>query len=228
VQTLAPICVVALLVTCFVFHIVAIRNETLDLRSQIITRYLNLFFLLTYLVLPSTATTVFGAFTCRSIDPENVMPGTPQYLRNDLSISCSSDRYHFGVHWAIAMIFVYPIGITSMYAYVLYVNREDIMGQGESTSEADALPSATVDSGDDAQSSPYNLSTRSVSMRASRGRLMQRITLKEIQFLHIAYEGRCWYWEVIETSRRLLLTAVLSVVTVGNYFRLSALPLNSF
>jgi hypothetical protein len=49
---------------------------------------------------------------------------------------------------------------------------------------------------------------------SARGGLMQHITLKEIQFLHKAHEGRCWYWEVVETIRRLLLTAVLSVVTV--------------
>jgi hypothetical protein len=216
VQTLAPICVVMLLIICFAFHLVAIRNKGPDIRSEIITRYLNLFFLITYLVLPSTTTTIFGAFTCRSIDPDNVMPGTPHYLRNDLSISCSSSRYYLGVHWAIAMIFVYPIGITSMYAYVLYINREDIINQGESIAEIDELPSATADSGDDTQSAPCSLSARSASVRVStRGRLMQRITLKEIQFLHKAYEGRCWYWEVVETSRRLLLTAVLSVVTVG-------------
>jgi hypothetical protein len=40
---------------------------------------------------------------------------------------------------------------------------------------------------------------------------MQYVTSKEIEFLHKAYEGRCWYWEVVETARRLLLTAVLSL-----------------
>jgi hypothetical protein len=216
VQTLAPICVVQLLIICFALHLVAIRSKGSDVRSEVITRYLNLFFLITYLVLPSTTTTIFGAFTCRSIDPDNVMPGTPHYLRNDLSISCSSSRYYLAVHWAIVMIFVYPVGITCMYAYVLYVNREDIMNEGEIIAEVDELPSATADSGDDAHSAPCSLSTRTGSVRVStRGRLMKRITLKEIQFLHKAYEGRCWYWEVVETSRRLLLTAVLSVVTVG-------------
>lgn len=29
----------------------------------------------------------------------------------DRSISCSSSRYRFGVLWATAMLFVYPIGI---------------------------------------------------------------------------------------------------------------------
>jgi hypothetical protein len=204
VQTLAPIVVVVFLLISFAVHMMAIRNKGAQLRSQIITRYLTLFFFLTYLVLPSTTTTIFGAFTCRSIDPDNVAPGTPQYLRNDLSISCSSDRYHFGVHWAIAMIFVYPLGITSMYAYVLYVNRGDIVNQENDDSPMDT-PSQSLKVG----------VASGVAVTSSRSGLMQFITYKEIEFLHKAYEGRCWYWEVVETIRRLLLTAVLSVLTVG-------------
>ena len=200
-QTLAPMCIVALLLICFIVHLVAIRNKDALLRSQIITRYLTLFFFVTYLVLPSVTITIFGAFTCRSIDSDNVMPGTPLFLRNDMSISCSSPRYHLGVYWAIAMIFVYPIGITSMYAYVLYINRAEIINPNQDpetvSTTATACPDVTT------QSAP------------SRTGLMRYVTSKEIEFLHSAYEGRCWYWEVVETIRRLLLTAVLSVVTVG-------------
>ena len=182
-QTLAPIAAVALLGIAVAFHMRINPNMKKEDKAKIIARYLTLFFLLTYLVLPSTTTTIFGAFTCQSIDPDNVMPGTPQYLRNDLSISCSSSRYYLGFYWAIAMILVYPIGITCMYGYVLYINRENII-------------------------SPSSESTTRLGP-------MQYITDKEIEFLHKAYEGKYWYWEVVETIRRLLLTAVLSVVTVG-------------
>ena len=37
----------------------------------------------------------------------------------------------------------------------------------------------------------------------------------EIGFLHNAYRGSCWYWEVVEACRKLLLTAVLSIVATG-------------
>jgi hypothetical protein len=37
-----------------------------------------------------------------------------------------------------------------------------------------------------------------------------------IQFLWRAYEPQFWYWEVCETGRRILLTAVLSVVSPGS------------
>ena len=38
----------------------------------------------------------------------------------------------------------------------------------------------------------------------------------ELTFLYRAYEGHVWYWEVVETARRLLLTAVVSVVGTGS------------
>ena len=37
-----------------------------------------------------------------------------------------------------------------------------------------------------------------------------------LEFLFSAYEPRFWYWEVVETTRRLLLTAVLSVCAPGS------------
>jgi hypothetical protein len=44
---------------------------------------------------------------------------------------------------------------------------------------------------------------------------MRYITPNEIYFLHQAYEGKYWYWDTVETMRRLLLTAVVSVVGTG-------------
>ena len=217
---MAPIFLVVLLLISLMLHLAANRSGGVESRSQIITRYLTLFFFLTYLVLPSASTTIFGAFTCRSIDPDNVMPGTPLYLRNDLSISCSSPRYRFGVHWATAMIFVYPIGITCLYAYVLYVNRGDIINQRDSAIPVVvSIPSSIINVSSTEETispSPCAKDAFPPSTSASaRSGVMQYVTSKEIEFLHKAYEGRCWYWEVVETIRRLLLTAFLSVITVG-------------
>ena len=50
---------------------------------------------LSYLVLPSVSTTIFGSFNCVSVDPEHLVPGLPKYLRLDYSISCDSPRWVF-------------------------------------------------------------------------------------------------------------------------------------
>ena len=197
-----------LMLAIFILHMLVMRRRSVEHKSEIITRYLTVFFLLTYLVLPSVSTTIFGAFNCRTVDPDNVLPMTPLYLQNDLSISCTSSRYHFGVRWAIVMIFIYPVGITSMYAYVLYINRQDIINEVQSSDSDDSAEFKDAEA--TMSTAIYPPSTSS-----TRTGLMRYVTHKEIQFLHGAYEGRCWYWEIVETIRRLLLTAVLSVVAAG-------------
>jgi len=71
---------------------------------NLIRRYFFCVLFLAYLFLPSVTVTIFGAFTCTNIDPQGLVPGTPTYLRNDYSISCSSKRYKQMVAWAIAMV----------------------------------------------------------------------------------------------------------------------------
>ena len=38
---------------------------------------------------------------------------------------------------------------------------------------------------------------------------------QHLEFLHGAFRSECFYWELVETSRRLVLTAVLSVIVPG-------------
>ena len=55
-----------------------------------------------------------------------------------------------------------------------------------------------------------------IEARKPRWGIMRHITPKEIRFLWRMYRAKFWYWEMIETMRRLLLTAVVSVVSAGN------------
>jgi hypothetical protein len=54
-------------------------------------------------------TAIFRTFSCVDVDPNNEIGGSNIYLTADLSLSCTSEKYHFGRTWAIGMIFVYPI-----------------------------------------------------------------------------------------------------------------------
>lgn len=51
------------------------------------------------------------------------------------------------------------------------------------------------------------------------------IVARQLGFLHGAYERQYYYWEVIETTRRLLLTAVVSVVGTGTSLQVCHLAL---
>jgi len=105
--TSAPLVVVAatlfLLLCHSVYYKVVAKKDYRDL----IPRYLRLIVVVTYLVLPSVTTTIFGAFTTVNIDPEGLVPGMPRYLRNDYAIAENTARYSFGFAWAVVMIFVY-------------------------------------------------------------------------------------------------------------------------
>jgi hypothetical protein len=43
-----------------------------------------------------------------------------------------------------------------------------------------------------------------------------RPVCQEIEFLFKSYKAKYWYWEVVETARRLVLTGILSVVATGS------------
>jgi len=122
-STLTPIIFVALLMVTCVFHVQVTPKHKF---KEVIGHYTSCVLLLTYLVLPTVSTFIFGAFGCENVDPSGVVPGMPTYLRHDYSIACDSARYQFGVTLGIAMILVYPIGIPLMYFYLLYQNRHMI------------------------------------------------------------------------------------------------------
>ena len=325
--TIAPIAIFALLGIVFGFHLLhtittlakenpsKTRDELLqEAKNKLTPRYVGLFLVITYLVLPSVSTIIFGTFNLVNVDPQNLAPGTPLYLRNDYSITNNSKRFLLGLGYAIAMIFVYPIAVPVIYFVFLWANRsyikkskpvsnlqplpenvkivleyekddavtatfnkvkksyEQFKGRislwvdfkGDSHQVLDFLPTATKapkvdqegrDFGDGVQAamavtlepSETNVVTRgnlqydgapAVSMvtrdnntpcvpcpeqcddetecdaRCFSGSFLQLIT-QEIGFLFRAYEGDFWYWEIVETARRLLLTAVVSVAGPG-------------
>jgi len=161
------------------------------------------------------------------------------------SIACNSPRYVFGVIWACAMIVVYPIGVLGLYFYFLYHNREAIKemkvteaeekrkqkvggeheGRGENHDDDDIHQAVnlggsshcsddhTAHAGATAGAASPQQETHDDKKGLSKGPI---VGPAELTFLYRAYEGRVWYWEVVETIRRLLLTAVVSVVGIGS------------
>jgi hypothetical protein len=94
--------------------------------EHIIQRYVSMVMFITYLVLPGCTTTILKVFTCTNIDPESLLPGANLYLQADFSIACGSPRHNFGVVWAAVFIVVYPIGVPSLYMFLLYLAKDQI------------------------------------------------------------------------------------------------------
>lgn len=184
-----------------------------DAVTRIKSRYLTLFFLLTYLVLPNVATTIFRTFLCTDVGPKDATTDVnDRYLTADMRISCDSDYYQRGVIYASFMIVVYVVGIPLMYAVLLYRSRKDIAGRyGKEIELVDGLSSKS-------------LSAKARYALTGSGKRKNPLALRHdpaahqaqmVSFLWISYKPEFWYWEIVETTRRLLLTAVLSVCGPG-------------
>ena len=88
--------------------------------SLLCSQYSNALLLLTHVVLPGVSSVLFRYFQCIDVDPDGVLSGSQLYLQSDLTISCTSNRYHMGLVWVSLMIILYPIGIPLLYFTLLY------------------------------------------------------------------------------------------------------------
>lgn len=284
VITLMPIGLTLLLFVVFLIQVVHVsvtmmqnphrkHGEMTAQKNRIKNKYLNYFFYLTYLVLPSVTTHIFQTFLCTNIDPlHETTDENNSYLTADMSISCKSDYYYRGRAYAIFMIFVYPIGIPCMYMYLLNSHRIEIQERLNEADDEEGLLATEEKSASDkeknvqmvleegresevvltenpmmlsasgglkltSQSNGANSavaavsvadptaagdtrersctsSTNNTAVEGKRKKAMSAPAAR-LAFLWAAYEPRFWYWEVIETYRRLMLTAVLSITAAG-------------
>jgi hypothetical protein len=187
-----------------------------NFKREMSSRYFSLYFFFLYLVLPSVTTRIFGMFPTINVDPDGVSGASLRFMRNDLSIAQDSQRYHYGTIWAAVFIVVYPIGVPLLYLYILYANKTAIRDMGKANNEqASSAQSRSYVS--IAREAFRDKNTRQKSfLEKGRDRVKHYITPSSIFFLYGAYEGQFWYWEVVETLRRILLTAVISVVSPGS------------
>jgi hypothetical protein len=205
------------------------RNRGHDAKealNKVTSRYLTMFLFLTYLVLPYVATTIFQTFLCTDVGSRNEdSDAHDRYLTADMRISCDSDYYRSGVGYAAVMALLYVGGIPLMYALLLYRSRHEIAGRFTAppategiTAPLDTIAAAKAEdehvcvsraAGDveEKHEGPVNYLEKRIDPAALQARM--------ISFLYEAYEPQFWYWEVVETTRRLVLTAVLSVCGAG-------------
>jgi hypothetical protein len=62
--------------------------------------------------------TIFQTFSCHDVGSQD---DEEEYMTADYSVSCASKRYTFAFWWAVAMVFVYPIGIHMIQLIILWV-----------------------------------------------------------------------------------------------------------
>jgi len=144
-QTLYPVIVVLLLALIALVHLACSKKDIPLLASgdlafeemggkgfrsvayrKIIFRYVSVGLAFISFILPITSTVIFSTFSCDNVDPNSVETGDDRFMTADYSMSCQSSRYHSAYYWAVAMIFVYPIGVPLIFFILLYSGKEDI------------------------------------------------------------------------------------------------------
>ncbi|GMI22709.1 hypothetical protein TeGR_g13157 [Tetraparma gracilis] len=164
-------------------------------KPEFANRLFSYFLALTFLLLPSVSIKIFSTFACRIFDD-----GYGSFLKVDYSIDCASSSHAAFEAYALVMILVYPVGIPLMYFALLFRKRAMLdPGQlkfaRELGSEEAGLKKAIEE----------------------RKRLeLGDPGLASLAFLYSSYEPRCWWYEVFETLRRLLLTGGLLFVSPGS------------
>ncbi|GMH76471.1 hypothetical protein TrST_g1986 [Triparma strigata] len=118
VTTVTPIVLSLLLL---VVTVCQRRNLDPYAASKLVSSRVGFFFGLTYLVFASTTTMSFTTFLCKTYGDDET-----EYLIADRGVDCNSDLHKKFELYSYFMIAVYPLGITCLYSYKLWVNREAI------------------------------------------------------------------------------------------------------
>ncbi|GMH76479.1 hypothetical protein TrLO_g8185 [Triparma laevis f. longispina] len=126
-STLTPI-----ILSLLIFGYYLIRRSSNRVENE---RRLNFcmttFLALTYLIFSSVSTTLFKTFQCKRYgdDPTS-------YLIDDHQIDCDSKEHKFYELYAALMMIVYPIGITGLYAVLLF-RKKDLLKTDEKDKDKD-------------------------------------------------------------------------------------------
>ena len=137
------------------------------------------------------------------------------------SVSCGNAYYKGGVAWAVVAVIVYPIGVPMMYLWLLHSHKHEIMNRNK---PKPTPPSISNDTNDETanESSVTEIANPIANVVIAKAPTVAApiVGLSQealrLEFLFKSYKPEYWYWEVVETYRRLMLTAVLSVIATGS------------
>eukprot|EP01041_Mallomonas_annulata_P004083 gene4083-8120_t len=192
ILTIGPIVLSLIWLLTYYIITIAMKSFSNHFLKNLRIHFVFIFLLGAYLILPGVSKSVVESFPCKNIDPDGATGRSVYILSVDPSIDCTSSRYKLGVLWAVIMIFVYPVGIPCMYYLLLFRYKDEIKKSKTSSLYVE---------------STLNSTSTSTCKKSLYG------TISALSFLYIDYEPQFWYWEVIETFRKLALTAILSVIS---------------
>jgi hypothetical protein len=133
-----------------------------------------------FLCLPSVSQKIFEYLApCTTIDYTKCGAQPQRFLPTDWSLDCDSPRYSQYMDAAIILLLLYPVGVPLLYSVLLCHSRKRLNGELQSGTTAKEI-----------------IESRNADPR-----------VQHLSFLVISYKPSCWWYEVVETVRKLLLTS---------------------
>jgi len=88
-------------------------------------RVLPFSLVVTFLLVPSTATLIFKTFLCDAYEYSALV--THKYLHDDLKLNCSSSEYAATRNFALVLVCVWPFGVPIAYGLLLLLIKDDLL-----------------------------------------------------------------------------------------------------
>ena len=189
---------------------------------------INLVFIILFFLYPSTSKKLFATFQCKDIGDGTL------WLRSDLSIDCASPEHVGMTVYAVVMLFVYPFGAPALYAYLLFgrhgkeLRRLQAIEIQHATLKEEAAANdeyARWDKASGKTNEPNPAKATAVepqleALEAETKLLKERLPGYIQTLSGSGYSLRVFYFEIIESLRKLSIVCVPVFFTAGGVTQL--------
>ena len=206
--------------------------ERAQAKERWANQILTINFVMFYLLFPSNSANIFATLQCVTLDD----PGQSSFLRKDFSVDCNTPFHGFMTAYAYLMIIIYPLGIPTVYAYILFrkygdelrllrsieVERKALHAEARAASDLASVRNKVAEDTESVLANACRVAAQAVRRRPSPSKDVQaRIDILEqeenelrkqlpdfVQKLILGYELRTFYFELIECGRKLAIVCL--------------------
>jgi hypothetical protein len=206
-HTLVPLCVILLLVVAAICHWRRAKrlNSKGESKQAAEAQWLGnllmyLVFFILFLIYPGVATRIFRTFQCKELDDGS------QVLMADFAIDCSSDAHRAMMGYAVLMLFVYPLGAPTLYAYLLFVRCGVQLDQIKSMH----MRMPTLKEKDEREACQDEIEEKKAKIEEKKAEIEEKkAELPDyVQKLIFGYALHVFYFEIIECFRKLAIVCM--------------------
>ena len=180
----------------------------------------NRMFMTVFVFYTFITTRIFHMFSCRSL--YDGLGTYESWHRWDYEIDCNGTTYRLHWHLATIMAFVYPVGLPVVSLWIMYKNADRLKHA--------SAPQAFDHWSDDSEA-PHASDAPATSSERSLWAVQQQkeSTLpwwygdrQTFGFMVLDYKPSCYFFEIVEFSRKLVLTGLLMLLQTGSVMQIFA------